>query len=356
MKNKSIKRILALGLAASLSISSTLYASDGKVTADVLNVRSGPSLSHKVIDQTYYGEQVSILSKEDNWYRIQTSYGPAYVHSNYIKETNVTTPTTKQGNVTANILNVRSGPSLNHSIINKFHYGKQVSILSKENNWFKISTDSGIAYVHSDYIQVENSSTGESNSATQRTGTVTVNALNLRSTPVIASNNKIGSLSYERVTILEEKKDWYYIQTKNGQLGYVYASYVVQTPENISELRQSMIEYGKQFLGNRYVYGGTSLTNGVDCSSFTQQIYSAFGYRISRTSYTQINNGVRISASELLPGDLVFYGYNGRVSHVAMYIGNGQILHASSPSTGIIISDMYRSYGKPYIGAVRIIQ
>lgn len=108
-----------------------------------------------------------------------------------------------------------------------------------------------------------------------------------------------------------------------------------------SSLRLSMVSYAKQFLGNRYVYGGTSLTNGTDCSGFTMGIYAHFGYGLPRTSSAQASATRTISSSEAKPGDLFFYGYGGSVSHVAMYIGGGQVIHASNERTGIKISNAF---------------
>ena len=106
-------------------------------------------------------------------------------------------------------------------------------------------------------------------------------------------------------------------------------------------LRSSMVAYAKQFLGNRYVYGGTSLTNGTDCSGFTMRIYEHFGYSIPRTSSSQAAFTRSISSSSARPGDLFFYGYGSSVSHVAMYIGNGLVIHASTERTGIKISNAF---------------
>lgn len=111
-------------------------------------------------------------------------------------------------------------------------------------------------------------------------------------------------------------------------------------------LRDDMVSYALQFVGNPYVYGGTSLTNGTDCSGFTMGIYKNFGMSISRTSREQATNGKSIRSSELKKGDLVFYASGGRISHVAMYIGNGKIVHASNSRTGIIVSNM--NYRTPY--------
>ncbi|MEG1741492.1 MAG: NlpC/P60 family protein, partial [Acetivibrio sp.] len=109
----------------------------------------------------------------------------------------------------------------------------------------------------------------------------------------------------------------------------------------VSSTQASIVEYAKQFLGNAYVWGGTSLTNGTDCSGFTMRIYEHFGYSIPRTSGAQSSYTTSVNSSDVKPGDLFFYGSNGRVSHVAMYIGGGQVIHASTERTGIKISNAY---------------
>lgn len=103
-------------------------------------------------------------------------------------------------------------------------------------------------------------------------------------------------------------------------------------------MRKDMVSYSKKFLGNRYVYGGTSLTRGTDCSGFTMRVYQKFGYKIPRTSRSQASASKRVSSAKKQPGDLIFYGYGRRVNHVAMYIGNGKIIHASNRRDGIKIS------------------
>ncbi len=105
--------------------------------------------------------------------------------------------------------------------------------------------------------------------------------------------------------------------------------------------RTAMVAYAKQFLGNPYVYGGTSLTEGCDCSGFTQAIYSYFGMSIGRSSRDQAAKGTSISPSDAQPGDLFFYDSSGTINHVAMYIGGGQVIHSSSSATGIKISNAY---------------
>ena len=122
-----------------------------------------------------------------------------------------------------------------------------------------------------------------------------------------------------------------YQDTQNGPGSAVYDSAV----------RTAIVAYAKQFLGNPYVYGGTSLTNGADCSGFTMRIFEHFGVSTGRTSRDQASNGKQISLSEIQPGDLLFYASGKTINHVALYIGDGKIIHASTSKTGIIISNAY---------------
>ena len=109
------------------------------------------------------------------------------------------------------------------------------------------------------------------------------------------------------------------------------------TQEEKNNLRYQIVEYAKMFIGNPYVYGGTSLTNGTDCSGFTMGIYGAFGYRLPRVAVSQGYMGIPISESELLPGDLVVYYYG----HVGIYAGGGMMVHAGTPETGIVYAPVF---------------
>lgn len=116
------------------------------------------------------------------------------------------------------------------------------------------------------------------------------------------------------------------------------------TEEQKQEKRYALIEFAKQFEGNPYVYGGTSLTNGTDCSGFVMAIYNNFGYQLPRTSNNQGYLGISVNQNELLPGDIITYITNGVGSHVGIYLGNGLMIHAGTPQTGIVIIPMYDGY------------
>ena len=132
---------------------------------------------------------------------------------------------------------------------------------------------------------------------------------------------------------------------------------VVPESEPVSDttnysLGDQIVEYAKQFVGNPYVYGGTSLTNGADCSGFTMSVFANFGISIARSSYDQINSGYQVSLDNIAPGDLVLSGYDGVISHSSMYICNNQIIHSLNENVGIVITDMYIM---PIIAVVRVI-
>ena len=169
----------------------------------------------------------------------------------------------------------------------------------------------------------------------------------------------------EELTVIEDMGDWVKVDI-DGEEGYVAAEYVEVTDEldtaltitealygeGVTDIRVEICEFAKQYVGNRYVWGGTSLTNGADCSGFTLAVYRNYGISLPHSSRAQANCGTKISVSEVQPGDLIFYGSGKSINHVAMYIGNGQVVHASNSRTGIIISNMY--YRSP-VSAARII-
>ncbi len=198
--------------------------------------------------------------------------------------------------------------------------------------------------------------------------TVIVDEAIVREAPTQESNI-LNFIKKDIPIFVNERIDNYYAVEIAGIQGYIYReqldeSTLADVPHTISEentpveeekyLGEEIVAYAKQFVGNPYVYGGTSLTNGADCSGFAQQIMKHFDIKLERTSRSQYaTNGYKVSKSDLLPGDLVFYGYNGQVTHVAIYAGNGEIVHASTPKTGICMSKL--EYGNPIIGMKRVI-
>lgn len=198
-----------------------------------------------------------------------------------------------------------------------------------------------------EYIQIAQDAQGASWGYTN-IGVANVESgnLNIRAVPstdgkLVGKLPKDAYVSQEFVTV-EEKLDTAITMTE-----LLYG-------QGVSDVRVDLVEYAKQFVGNPYVWGGTSLTKGADCSGFVLAVFKKYGIALSHSSRAQANEGTKISASDLKPGDLIFYGNGkGNINHVAIYIGGGQVIHASSPKTGIKISSY--KYRTP-VKCVRVIQ
>ncbi len=142
------------------------------------------------------------------------------------------------------------------------------------------------------------------------------------------------------------------VETSTQEQVVVEETVTYTLPEPNYDLGNQVVEFAKQFVGNPYVAGGTSLTNGADCSGFTMSVYANFGISIARTATGQINSGYQVSLDNIMPGDLVLSGYNGQICHSSMYIGNNQLVHALNENTGIVITDINIM---PIIAVVRVI-
>lgn len=253
-------------------------------------------------------------------------------------------------------LRVRSEAGTTGDILMKLDHGATVEVLSAvDNGWYQISCGDTVGYVSGEYLVV---SQEEAAALPVQSAPVylqvTEGPLNVRSGPG-TDYEKVDSLSTGQVVQGSLTEDgWYQIDG-----GYVSADYVAEVNLSSSAaLGQQIADYALQFVGYPYVYGGSS-PSGFDCSGFTSYIYKQFGYSINRTASNQLDNGYAVERSALQPGDLVMfcqYGSTKRASHVGLYIGNNQYIHASTPGTGVIISDMDDPYvSSGYVGARRIV-
>ena len=257
------------------------------------------------------------------------------------------------GTVTSDTgLNLRSEASTDAAVLATLDYGTQVDVLSTSDDgtWHKVTYNGMTGYMSGDYLQVTEE---------QLYGQVMDGPLNIRSGPGTECGT-VGSLSTGAVVEIEELVGgyggWYKIEQ-----GYVSSDYVAQVDASVaasSGKGSQIAQYALQYVGCPYVYGGSS-PSGFDCSGFTTYVMKHFGYSINRTASNQLDNGYPVDRSELQPGDLVMfcqYGSTKRASHVGLYIGNNQYVHASTPGTGVIISDMDdMSISSGYVGARRIV-
>ena len=254
-------------------------------------------------------------------------------------------------------LNVRETPSADSSMVGKMPKNAAGEILETLDGWYKIQSGDVTGYVSADYLITGEEAAARAEEVKQTIATVKTPTLNVREEP----NTECSILALmpqgEELNVLEDLSGWVKVDLDNTN-GFISKDYVdisVQLPKamtmtevrygnGVSDVRVDLISYATQFVGNPYVWGGTSLTNGADCSGFTLSIFAKYGVYLPHSSKAHANCGTRISASEAKPGDLFFYGSGSSISHVAIYIGNGQIVHASSKKTGIKISNaFYRS-------------
>lgn len=261
-------------------------------------------------------------------------------------------------------LNVRISP-VNGKVIGRIPAGGACEVLETADGWFKIKSGDVEGYVSAEYLLTGDLAIERAMSELTETATVNVSGLNMRKSASISSEVITVLRRNTVVDVLKDCGEWLKI-SYNNMTGYVYSEYTesgfrlaealsTETKKygtEISDLRERVVAYAKQFVGNPYVYGGNSLTQGTDCSGFVKLIMAHFGITTPRTATTQYNAGRKISVAELLPGDLIVYG-DKQIEHIAIYIGDGQVVHASNAKTGIKYSKY--NYRNIY-GCVRFIE
>lgn len=275
-------------------------------------------------------------------------------------------------------LNIRSEANPEAEVLGKLYAKGAATVLETLDGWYKVTSGSVTGYVSADYVIVGDEATCKA--ASQRIGTVSTDTLRLRSEASTEAGVRTLLSVGNQVTVLDESiEGWYQVQYRS-YTGYVSADYVsVETVYNYAESReeeaarkeaeaearrreqakkqqassssssdrkyeapagtngQSVADYAVQFVGNPYVYGGTSLTRGADCSGFVMKVYEAFGVSLPHSSYSMRKVGYSVSASDVQPGDIICYS-----GHVGIYIGGGRIVHASNRSEGIKITDNWQ--------------
>lgn len=280
-------------------------------------------------------------------------------------------------NTEGSYLRLRSEASTKGSVLRNLAHNTSVDILETlDNGWCQVSYDGVTGYVSGQYLTLsgeeaveeedapaaeeeavpEAQSDDEAAPAKEEDALyvkVTTGTLNIRSGPS-TDTEKVGTLHAGRVVrVLEVLDGWYRIDE-----GCISSEYAVQVDPSQVSKGQEIADYALQFLGYRYVHGGTS-PKGFDCSGLTTYVYKQFGYTLNRTCSGQLDNGTPVSMSELQPGDIVIFkkgNSSSRATHVGLYIGNNQFIHASTAKVGVIInnlSDYYYTTG--FVGGRRIV-
>jgi cell wall-associated NlpC family hydrolase len=408
---------LGLVLACTFAASNTAFAATkGTINADNVNIRTQASTSSDVMKMLSKGVTVTVTDNVDGWYKLSTATGGvAYVKQDFV------TITQADAVVTDSFINVRSNPSITADVIGVVNQGQVVTVTGAENeDWYTVSYNGQKGYVYGEYVSGDmisylNGVTAKAKPADKVQAApvqapavtagetaendiyavITSTSLNLREKPSTDSDVIFcydNGYTFDIVGVADG--GWLKVMDDNGQTGYVKADYVSLKngvkPENApvvipdkadkedmpvkpakaepvmprddvpaSEEAEEIIAYAKQFIGTPYVYGGTNLTAGVDCSGFTYSVYRDFGITLERCSRDQIKNGTNVEKEDLQPGDLIFFNTGGesQISHVGMYIGNGEYIHSTDGAAqGVTISDLGSDYAlRTYVGATRIL-
>lgn len=366
--------------------------------SNYVNIRSEANTSSSIVGKIYNNCAATILATVDGeggtWYQIQSGSVKGYIKSEYFitgaeAEKIAKNVGTVYVTVSADGLNLREQPNMNSAVLTTLSKDSEYLEVKEDGDFIEIQVDESLSgYVHKDYVtqrvefkqavsvEEEKQRAEEAARIKKEADDAIAKVEELKKESGQSTENKdtpstsIGMIAQnpnvDKGTTKEQTKQnsqgstsqntgntagpgsnssngsststgsstgtsGSYQSTQNGPGSAVYDSAV----------RTAIVAYAKQFLGNPYVYGGTSLTNGADCSGFTMRIFEHFGVSTGRTSRDQASNGKQISLSEIQPGDLLFYASGKTINHVALYIGDGKIIHASTSKTGIIISNAY---------------
>ena len=381
------------------------------IDADKLNVRSEPKAEADVVDQVFKNERYDIKSQQDGWIQISDGYISAdYVTVKYaldeaIKQDMRQTVLSLYDNLgvsnVSNYLNVRDNPDeTKGKIIAKLPSNAGCDILDTSTaGWLKIRSGNITGYVKSEYILTGQQAKDKALQVAKLMAISNTDGVNVRTEPNTNSSIYTQISNSERFLVADQQDGWVkieiddqdaylssdYVDVKYGLEEAIKYTPVVEVADtsnsksntknstgksssssknsgkkssandgaagsksgSVSSKRAQIANYAVQFVGNRYVYGGTSLTNGTDCSGFTMSVMAKFGVSLPHNSGAQSGSGKSITSSQMRPGDLVFYSGSGGINHVALYIGNGQVCHASNAKSGIKISTWnYRTPAK----------
>lgn len=267
--------------------------------SDYVNVRAEASTDSEIVGKLYKDGVATVLDDNgDGWVKIQSGSVTGYISKDFLAtgseaEKLADENKSQVAEVTTETLRVRAAADINSDVITLVPQGEKLNVIEETDGWLKVSTDEGEGYISTDYADVE------------------------------AVYQVAESIEEEQQRLAEEA-----------------AEAEAKAEADTYNRRVEVVNYAMQFLGNPYVWGGTSLTNGIDCSGFTMQVYAHIGYSLPHYDVSQRSCGTAVdSLADALPGDLVFYS-----GHVAIYCGGGQVVHASNPRDGIKVSNAnYRS-------------
>lgn len=323
-----------------------------------VNIRSGPSTDYEAVGKLYKGCVANVLGYEGDWVKIQSgNLEEGYIRGDYLligwdAEEKIEQYCDKIATVNCEVLNVRTGMSTSDSIYDKIPRGESYYVVEEYEEWVKIvlSQDDNTGMEHTGYVYKEyvdlsyefQYAVTKEEEAAQKAAEEAAKKAEQERLRKLAEEEAARKKAAEEKQKAEEEAKKKAEQKEAEEAKKLLEEQAALTTDS-AKLRQEVAAYALNFIGNPYKWGGTSLTNGADCSGFVQSIYKQFGYTLPRVSKDQAKSAgymdVTPDEAHLLPGDLIFYTDNkGVVNHVGIYIGNGQIVHAATRKAGIKIS------------------
>lgn len=294
---------------------------------DYVNVRSIPSEDGEILGKLYDKSVGEFISEEDGWYQITSGNVTGYVKGEYCVTGEAAVSLAKEvgtriATVTTTTLKVREDPSLDATVLGLIPIEDQLLVTKELDGWVKVNIEEGDGYISTDYVTLSTEFVKAESKAEEEARLAKEEAERKAAQEAAAKVAREAAAKNNSSESTTETK--------------TYAAPVISD----SGLGSSVASFACQFVGNPYVWGGTSLTEGADCSGFVMSVYANFGVSLPHSSAADRNVGSAVgSLDEAQPGDLICYS-----GHVGLYIGNGQIVHASTSKTGIIISNAnYRS-------------
>ena len=286
------------------------------VEASSLRLRSEPSNTSKTLGYASRDEVVVVLGKTGSWYRVNYNMQLGYMHENYLDYFVSEDAELGYGSVNGSDVRMRSGPSTSHTTLKTLNKGTKTYIIGINNQWFKIIYGDQVGYISSDYLD-------------------------------------LTEIPYEN---RDSQKQPHFFRGGKSTGVIPSATALKGNNSSVTTTGQAIVNTAKKYIGVPYLWGGTS-PKGFDCSGLVQYAFKAHGINLPRTSKEQWTVGKQISKSQLQPGDLVFFAntYTTGVSHVGIYVGDNQFIHASS-SKGVMISSLSNSYwAAHYHGCRRVL-
>ena len=329
-----------------------------------VNVRAQASTGSEVVGKIYNNCAATILDTVDGeggkWYHIQSGSVTGYIKAQYFVTGEEASKIAREVGTTyakvtnTSTLRLRETPSLEGKTLDLLSADAEYEVIGEEGDFAKISVDNDlVGYVYKDYITTqvdfkqavsvaeEQQQKAEEEKLKQETsysGTIEANPSESKAAGTTAAAKETTKAAETKAptTAAATKATTASGVGPGGGPGTGGTSSSGNEVTNAT--RSAVVAYAKQFLGNPYVYGGTSLTNGADCSGFTMSVFAHFGISTGRSSRDQAAKGKEVAVSAVQPGDLLFYASGNYINHVALYIGNGQVIHASTAKSGIKIS------------------